>query len=113
MLLHLITVKFLLGYATRPIQIFGLLGLLAFGIGMLIGVYLSVLRLFYLQPIGDRPLLLLAVLLIFLGVQLITMGLLGEMIIRVYHESSDKPTYVIREKLVSRPPGPGGLVKAE
>jgi glycosyltransferase involved in cell wall biosynthesis len=100
-LLDLITVKFLLGYATRPIQIFGFLGLAAFGIGAILSIYLATIRLIYLQPIGDRPLLLLSVLLIVLGVQLITMGLLGEMVIRIYHEAQKKPTYVIREKLIN------------
>ncbi len=98
-LLDLITVKFLLGYATRPIQIFGLMGMLCLIVGTGLGVYLSVLKLFFGQQIGDRPLLLLAVLLVVLGVQLITMGLLGELIVRVYHEAQDKPTYMVRELL--------------
>ncbi len=98
-LLDLITVKFLLGYATRPIQIFGLMGMLCLTIGTGLGAYLSVLKLFLGQDIGDRPLLLLAILLVVLGVQLITMGLLGELIVRVYHEAQDKPTYVVRELL--------------
>jgi len=98
-LLDLITVKFLLGYATRPIQIFGLMGMLCLMVGTGLGVYLSVLKLFLGQDIGDRPLLLLAILLVMLGVQLITMGLLGELIMRVYHEAQDKPTYMVRELL--------------
>lgn len=98
-ILDLITVKFLLGYATRPIQIFGLFGMLCLTVGTGLGVYLSVLKLFLGQDIGDRPLLLLAILLVVLGVQLITMGLLGELIVRVYHEAQDKPTYMVRELL--------------
>ena len=97
--LDLLTVKFLLDYATRPIQIFGLFGVLSFIAGTGIGLYLSVVRLFFDQPLSDRPILLLAILLIVMGIQLITMGLLGELVVRTYHESQKKPIYVIREVL--------------
>jgi glycosyltransferase involved in cell wall biosynthesis len=96
-LLDLMTVKFLLDYATRPIQIFGLVGLLSFGSGTLLGIYLTVVRLFFNQPLADRPIVLLAVLLIMLGVQLVIMGLLGELVVRTYHEAQGKPIYMIRE----------------
>jgi glycosyltransferase involved in cell wall biosynthesis len=97
--LDLLTVKFLLDYATRPIQIFGMLGLLCLALGSGVSVYLSVTRLFYGQPLSDRPLLLLGVLLIVLGVQFVIMGLLGELIVRTYHEAQDKPIYMVREVL--------------
>jgi hypothetical protein len=61
--------------------------------------YLTILRLFYGEALSDRPILLLGVLLIMLGVQLILMGLLGELIVRTYHESQDKPIYAIRDIL--------------
>lgn len=96
-ILDLITVKFLLSYATRPIQIFGLLGAYSGGVGLVIAVYLSFIRLFCHQAIGHRPLLLFAVLLMMMGVQLITMGLLAEIQIRTYHESQDKPIYTVKE----------------
>ncbi len=96
-LLDLITVKFLLRYATRPLQMFGLLGLLLGGLGVVITGYLSYLRLFAYQSIANRPLLLLGILLIFAGIQLLTLGLLAEMQARTYHESQNKPIYVIRE----------------
>ncbi|MBM3809978.1 MAG: glycosyltransferase family 2 protein [Acidimicrobiia bacterium] len=96
-ILDLATVKFLLSYSTRPLQIFGLIGLLTGGIGALITAYLAYIRLFTTQGIGDRPLLLLGVMLIFIGVQLVTFGLLAEVMARTYYESQDKPTYVIRE----------------
>ncbi len=102
--LDLLTVKFLLDYATRPIQIFGLLGMLSLAIGTALGVYLSTLKLIFQQAIGDRPLLLLAILLIVFGVQLITMGLLGELVVRTYHEAQNKPTYVLRDRLGTRVP---------
>lgn len=98
-LLDLMTVKFLLDYATRPIQIFGLLGLISLGSGTLMGLYLSYQKLVYRIALRERPALLLAVLLVVLGVQLITMGLLGEMIVRTYHETQNKPIYLIREVL--------------
>lgn len=97
--LDLLTVKFLLSYATRPMHMFGVVGLLSGGAGFLIGIYLTVQKIFYGLEIGGRPLLLLAVLLILIGVQFITMGLLGEMLARTYHESQNKPIYVIKEIL--------------
>jgi glycosyltransferase involved in cell wall biosynthesis len=98
-MLDLLTVKFLLSYATRPMQVFGLLGLLSFAIGTVIAAYLAFIRLFLASPIANRPLLLLGILLIFVGVQLVTMGLLGELTIRTYHEAQGKKIYVIREML--------------
>jgi glycosyltransferase involved in cell wall biosynthesis len=96
-LLDLATVKFLLSYSTRPLQIFGLLGLVAGGLGALISGYLAYIRLFMHQGIADRPLLLLGVMLVFIGVQLVTFGLLAEVMARTYYESQNKPIYVIRE----------------
>jgi glycosyltransferase involved in cell wall biosynthesis len=96
-ILDLITLKFLLSYSTRPIQIFGSLGIITGFTGFLIALYLSYLRLILRQPIGDRPLLLLAVLLIFLGFQFISMGLLGELVVRTYHESQNKPIYFVKK----------------
>lgn len=98
-LLDLLTVKFLLSYSTRPMQVFGLLGVVSFAVGFVIAAYLSFLRLVLGSPIADRPLLLLAILLIFVGVQLVTMGLLGELMIRTYHEAQGKKIYTVREML--------------
>jgi glycosyltransferase involved in cell wall biosynthesis len=97
--LDLLTVKYLLDYAKRPLQIFGLVGLLFGGLGSLILLYLLGVKYIGHQGIGDRPLLLLAILLVFTGVQLVTLGLLAEMQARTYHESQDKPVYVIRDVL--------------
>ena len=105
-LLDLATVKFLLSYSTRPLQIFGLLGLITGGVGAAITVYLLYIRLFTTQGIGDRPLLLLGVMLVFIGVQLLTFGLLAEVMARTYYESQDKPTYVIREIREAHGDGP-------
>ncbi|MDP8218996.1 MAG: glycosyltransferase family 2 protein [Candidatus Theseobacter exili] len=95
--LDLITVKFLLSFSTKPIQVFGFLGLVSGFLGFAIGLYLSVARLVFGQPIAGRPMLLMAVFLMFLGVQFITMGLLAEIQIRTYHEAQNKPIYVIKE----------------
>ena len=65
--------------------------------GMTITAWLAYVRLFEQQAIGDRPLLLLGILLIFTGLQLLTLGLLAELQSRTYHESQNKPIYVIRE----------------
>lgn len=95
--LDLVTVKFLLSYSTRPLQIFGLIGVATGGLGTVITLWLAWLRLVERQAIGDRPLLLLGILLVFIGVQLVTFGLLAELLARTYYESQNKPIYVIRE----------------
>ena len=97
--LDLVAVRFLLSFLTRPIQIFGLLGLICGGIGGLLGLYLGYVKVFLGQSIGDRPLLMLAGLLILVGVQFIVLGLIGEVLTRVYYEAQGKRTYVIREYL--------------
>lgn len=98
-LLDLLVVKFLLSYSTRPIHIFGLGGLIALFIGGALLVYLAVVRVILGQDIGDRPLVLLAILLTVLGVQLITSGLLAELVTRTYFEAQGKPIYTVREEL--------------
>jgi len=98
-ILDLITLKFLLSYSTRPIQIFGSIGIITAFLGFLIALFLSYVKLVQKQSIGDRPLLLLAVLLIFLGFQFISMGLLGELAVRTYHEAQNKPIYFVKKIL--------------
>ena len=95
----LVTVKFLLSYSTRPLQIFGPVGLFLGLAGAGIVGYLGYIRIFSAQAIGDRPLLLLGVFMVFTGIQLITIGLLAELQARTYHESQDKPIYVVRKVL--------------
>jgi len=98
-ILDLLTVRFLLSYSARPMQIFGLMGLVSFGLGVVICFELSVEKFFLHHPLGNRPLLWLGVLLIVVGVQLVSMGLLGELVMRTYHETQGKPIYAIREIL--------------
>jgi glycosyltransferase involved in cell wall biosynthesis len=96
-ILDLLTVKFLLSYSTRPLQIFGIIGLISGTIGGIIGLWLSYVRLIRVESIANRPLLLLAILLIVIGVQFITLGLLAEIVVRSYHESTEKRIYFVRD----------------
>jgi glycosyltransferase involved in cell wall biosynthesis len=97
--LDLITVKFLLSFSTRPLQFFGPMGLVSGSVGVLISLYLSIEKIISGKDIGGRPMLLLGALLIIVGIQFIGMGLLGEMMVRVYHETQKKPIYVIKKVL--------------
>ncbi len=103
-LLDLLTVKFMLSYSTRPLQIFGLFGMAGGLAGALIGLWLSYERLVLKHSIANRPLLLLAVLLVVIGIQFITLGLLAEIMVRAYHESSAKKIYYIKETIDSDRP---------
>jgi glycosyltransferase involved in cell wall biosynthesis len=97
-LLDLLTVKFLVNYSTRPIHIFGSAGLFCGSLGFFTALYLTFERLVLHKPLSQRPLLELAILLILVGVQLVTMGLLGELTARTYYEAQNKPVYVVREE---------------
>ncbi len=100
--LDLLTVKFMISYSTRPSHVFGPIGILSGMGGFLIAIYLTIQKWVYDLEIGGRPLLLLAILLIFIGFQFVTMGLLGEMLARTYHESQDRPVFVVGEILEER-----------
>jgi hypothetical protein len=96
-MLDLLTVKFLSGYATRPIHLFGLMGLLCALAGLgLVGV-LGFQRIVLGIPLANRPIVLLGILMVVVGVQFVSIGLLGEMLVRTYHESQTKPVYRVRE----------------
>ena len=98
-ILDLITVKFLLDFSHRPLQVFGLAGLSAGAVGFALGCYLTWVKFGLGEPIWGRPLLILAVLLMVMGVQLVSLGLLGELQARRNHENSSSPLYAVREKL--------------
>jgi len=104
-ILDMVTVKFLLSYSTRPLQIFGLIGLGSMIVGFIISIWLSIQRLFFAQSLANRPLLLLGVILIVIGFQFIMLGLLAEIMVRAYHESSGKTIYVVREVIDSETDG--------
>jgi glycosyltransferase involved in cell wall biosynthesis len=95
--LDLLTVKFLSGYSTRPLQLFGLVGLLFAIAGFGLTAELGFERVFLGIRLGGRPIVLLAILLVVVGVQFVSIGLLGEMLVRTYHESQAKPIYRVRE----------------
>jgi glycosyltransferase involved in cell wall biosynthesis len=98
-ILDLMTVKFLISYKTRPLQIFGLWGLVMTLLGGGAWVWLAYVKYIEHEGIADRPLLLAGTVLLVTGVQFIMLGLLAEMQARTYHESQDKPVYAIREVL--------------
>ncbi len=108
-ILDLLTVSFLLSFSNRPMQLFGTVGLLSSGIGGLILMYLAgtkiVNGLLYGEEayrafrVGSNPWTMLAVLLVVVGIQFLMMGLLGEILTRTYHETQDKPIYVVRQVL--------------
>lgn len=97
--IDLLTVKFFSSYLTRPAHIFGLSGIIFFMLGSIIGVYLAAMRLFYAMPITDRPLLLLSVLLVILGIQMFSIGLMGEMMTRIFYSVKQMKPYSISEIL--------------
>lgn len=98
-ILDLVTVKFLSSYATRPIHVFGVAGLVSTFLGLTIVGWMGVERIYFGNPIGDRPLVLLGILLTVMGLQFVTMGLLGEILVRTYHESQGKPVYRVEKVL--------------
>ena len=101
-LLDLLTVKFLMGYSSRPIHFFGAIGLASSAAGGTILSWLFVERIFFGAALADRPALLAAILLTLLGFQFITVGLLAELQTRTYHESQDKPIYEVRHTYEDR-----------
>ena len=111
-LLDLMTVKFLLTYATRPLHVFGTIGFVSSAVGFFLAFVMFIQRQFFGVGLADRPLLLLAVLLIFLGIQFITIGLLAELVVRTYHESQKKPIYYVR-KILGSPGTPLGQQAAK
>lgn len=107
--LDLITVTYLLTFFTSPMRLFGSLAFICGFSGFVISAILAGTKIYHgivggwlgfqAYTIGNRPLLLLAILLILIGVQLLMMGFLGEMIMRIYYETGQKPTYYIKQVL--------------
>lgn len=95
--LDLLTIKFLTKYTKRPLHFFGMWGVLSSGMGVLAGIYLTYIKFTQNVSIGSRPLLWLAILLIIVGVQFITLGLLAEMIANFTQKSEKK--YSVKEKV--------------
>ncbi len=95
----LISIKYLLSFSHRPLQIFGGVGILMMSLGFISGLYLTFVKFFMQEGIAGRPLLIFTVLLIFLGFQSITLGLIAEMLSRIYHEGLNKNVYSIRNTI--------------
>lgn len=96
-LLDLMTVKFLVKFSTRPLHVFGTAGLVCSAAGAMICAWLIMGRIVHAYALSARPLFLVGIVLVLAGMQLVSMGLLGEMLARIYHESQNKPIYVVRE----------------
>ena len=101
-LLDLITVRFIQNYLTRPMQVFGLLGLILGGAGTFISLWLAIEKLVFHKNLADRPLLLLGILLIVVGVQLVSLGLMADIVARTYHEAQGQRPYFIRNIIAGR-----------
>ncbi|WP_223924098.1 glycosyltransferase family 2 protein [Geobacter sp. AOG2] len=97
--LDLMTVKFLLAYSTKPIQLFGKWGIYTLLAGFLSGMTTLYMKFFEHMSMNRNPLLILTAFLLFMGVQFIVLGLLGELNARTYYESQGKPIYVIRDRV--------------
>lgn len=98
-LLDLFTIAFMKTFLTRPMHVFGAWGAASTGLGLLLSVYLALVKIIGGQDIGSRPLLILTVVLILAGLQLFSFGLLAELMMRTYHESQGRPIYRVREVL--------------
>lgn len=97
--LDLLFVAFMAKYSSRPLHIFGGLGILTFMLGIAIDFYLITLKFVYGQSLANRPLLILGVLLLILGIQFIFFGILAEILMRVYYKTHNKKPYVIKRVL--------------
>jgi glycosyltransferase involved in cell wall biosynthesis len=110
--LDLITVRFIQSYLTRPMQVFGLGGLFSLFAGFALCTWLAVEKLVFHAKLSDRPLLLLGVLLIVVGLQLVSLGLVADVVSRTYHESQDKRPYYVRQRKMGAGSAGSGFVTA-
>ena len=95
--LDLITVRFMQQFLVRPMQVFGLGGLSSLFLGVVVCAVLAGLKIFQGEALAGRPLLLLGVLLIVVGIQLLSLGLIADLLARTYFESQGRPPYYVRE----------------
>jgi glycosyltransferase involved in cell wall biosynthesis len=107
-LFDLLTIRFLLKYVTRPLHFFGPVGLLSTALGFLINLWMIIEKLIYGTDLFDKhgPLMILAAILILAGIQLISSGLIGEMLSRTYFESQGKPIYAIEKIITAKSASP-------
>jgi glycosyltransferase involved in cell wall biosynthesis len=111
-LLDLFTVKFLVAYGGRPAHLFGKLGLGSATLGAAALAYLAHVKFVQEEAIGGRPMLFAGMFLVGLGVLLVMNGLLAELLVRIYHESQGKPTYVVKELQPADTPAREGVARA-
>ena len=97
--LDLLTVKYLLGYSKRPIHLFGSIGIASTLAGFMILAIVTAQRFLLSMPMGNRPVVILGVMLMIIGLQFFVFGLLGEVLARTYYESQDKKIYSVRQVL--------------
>jgi len=97
--LDLLMVKFLMGYLTQPMKIIGRIGFLMFMVSFLSISWVIYDRIFNLQDMTNSPFFYLAILGFIGGIQMVSMGLIAEIMVRTYYESQDKQTYIIRDRL--------------
>jgi glycosyltransferase involved in cell wall biosynthesis len=97
--LDLFTVYFLEKYLSRPLHLFGTIGLLSMSSGIIISIYLGLLRILYFEPLENRPLFLLGVVMIIFGAQFITLGLIGEMLTKYQHENTKSKSYDVETRI--------------
>ncbi|WP_421655382.1 glycosyltransferase family 2 protein [Leptothermofonsia sp. ETS-13] len=96
-MMDMLTIWFIQKFLTKPMHVFGLFGLVSLLLGLAIGAHLTFLKIVLGASIGNRPLLILCIVLLLAGVQLFSFGLLAELLIRTYHESQGRPIYRVRE----------------
>ncbi|MEL6231744.1 MAG: glycosyltransferase, partial [Cyanobacteria bacterium J06627_3] len=95
--LDLLTIYFMKTFLTRPMHVFGPFGAISVLAGLGLSIYLAFVKFILQADIGNRPLLMLAVVLFISGIQLLSVGLLAELMMRTYHESQKRPIYRVRE----------------
>jgi len=97
--LDLIVISFWQKYSVRPIHVFGGLGMMLSGLGVVIGGYLGIQKLFFGMALSDRPLFLLAILMVIVGVQFIVSGILADIMIKVYYGQNERKNYLIERMI--------------
>lgn len=97
--LDLISIKYLLSFSHRPLQVFGGFGFIMILAGFFSGAWLSYVKFIQNQGISGRPLLFFTLLMFFLGFQMITLGLVAEMLAKIYHEGLNKSIYSVRNTI--------------
>jgi glycosyltransferase involved in cell wall biosynthesis len=100
--MDLLTISFMRTFLTRPMHVFGLFGFSFLACGLALSTHLAYVRLIVGEDIGQRPLLILAVVLLLAGLNLFSVGILAEIAMRTYHESQGRPIYRVRETIDGR-----------